>query len=42
MCDQEGAPAGLPLLSEIVAQLVTAKQATDQCSGALGQRLLEE
>jgi 2-aminoadipate transaminase len=28
--------------AEIVAQLVTAKQTTDQCSGALGQRLLEE
>ena len=28
--------------SEIVAKLVWAKQNTDQCSGALGQRLLEE
>lgn len=26
----------------IVAQMVTAKQNTDQCAGALGQRLLEE
>jgi 2-aminoadipate transaminase len=30
------APAG------VAAQLVAAKQTTDQCSGALGQRLLEE
>ena len=28
--------------SEVVAQLVSAKQNTDQCSGALGQRLYEE
>ncbi len=28
--------------AEIVAQLVTAKQNTDQCAGALGQRLFEE
>jgi 2-aminoadipate transaminase len=28
--------------AEIVAKLVWAKQNTDQCSGALGQRLLEE
>jgi 2-aminoadipate transaminase len=28
--------------SEVVAQLVTAKQNTDQCAGALGQRLFEE
>jgi 2-aminoadipate transaminase len=28
--------------SEIIAQLVTAKQNSDQCSGALGQRMLEE
>ena len=28
--------------AEIVAQLVSAKQNTDQCSGALGQRLYEE
>ena len=28
--------------AEIVAQLVSAKQNTDQCSGALGQRMLEE
>jgi 2-aminoadipate transaminase len=28
--------------SELVAQLVTAKQNTDQCAGALGQRLFEE
>jgi 2-aminoadipate transaminase len=28
--------------SEVVAQLVAAKQNTDQCSGALGQRLYEE
>jgi 2-aminoadipate transaminase len=28
--------------AEIVAQLVAAKQNTDQCAGALGQRLLEE
>jgi 2-aminoadipate transaminase len=28
--------------SEIVAQLVSGKQNTDQCSGALGQRMLEE
>jgi 2-aminoadipate transaminase len=28
--------------SEVVAQLVSAKQNTDQCSGALGQRLFEE
>jgi 2-aminoadipate transaminase len=27
---------------EVIAQLVTAKQNTDQCSGALGQRMLEE
>lgn len=27
---------------EVVAQLVSAKQNTDQCSGALGQRLFEE
>jgi 2-aminoadipate transaminase len=27
---------------EVVAQLVLAKQNTDQCAGALGQRLLEE
>jgi 2-aminoadipate transaminase len=28
--------------ADVVARLVTAKQTTDQCSGALGQRLLEE
>ena len=28
--------------AELVAQLVAAKQNTDQCAGALGQRLLEE
>jgi 2-aminoadipate transaminase len=28
--------------AEVVAWLVTAKQNTDQCAGALGQRLLEE
>ena len=28
--------------SELVSQLVLAKQNTDQCAGALGQRLLEE
>jgi 2-aminoadipate transaminase len=28
--------------SEVVAKLVLAKQNTDQCAGALGQRLLEE
>jgi 2-aminoadipate transaminase len=28
--------------SDIVAQLVSAKQNTDQCAGALGQRLFEE
>ncbi|MGE5275018.1 MAG: PLP-dependent aminotransferase family protein [Verrucomicrobiota bacterium] len=28
--------------AEICAQLVSAKQNTDQCSGALGQRMLEE
>ena len=28
--------------AEICAQLVSAKQNTDQCAGALGQRLLEE
>jgi 2-aminoadipate transaminase len=28
--------------SEIIAQLVTGKQNSDQCSGALGQRMLEE
>jgi 2-aminoadipate transaminase len=28
--------------AEIAAQLVSAKQNTDQCSGALGQRMLEE
>jgi 2-aminoadipate transaminase len=28
--------------AQIVAQLVSAKQNTDQCSGALGQRLFEE
>jgi 2-aminoadipate transaminase len=28
--------------AEVVAQLVSAKQNTDQCSGALGQRMLEE
>jgi 2-aminoadipate transaminase len=28
--------------AEVVAQLVSAKQNTDQCAGALGQRLLEE
>jgi 2-aminoadipate transaminase len=28
--------------AEIAAQLVAAKQTTDQCAGALGQRLLEE
>jgi 2-aminoadipate transaminase len=28
--------------SEVIAQLVTAKQNSDQCSGALGQRMLEE
>jgi 2-aminoadipate transaminase len=28
--------------SEIIAQLITAKQNSDQCSGALGQRMLEE
>ena len=27
---------------EVIAQLVTAKQNSDQCSGALGQRILEE
>jgi 2-aminoadipate transaminase len=27
---------------DVAAQLVSAKQTTDQCSGALGQRLLEE
>jgi 2-aminoadipate transaminase len=26
----------------VIAQLVTAKQNSDQCSGALGQRMLEE
>ena len=34
-----GWAAGPP---EVVAQLVSAKQNTDQCSGALGQRLFEE
>src|SRR4051812_7316117 len=34
-----GWAAGPP---EVVAQLVSAKQNTDQCSGALGQRLVEE
>jgi 2-aminoadipate transaminase len=34
-----GWAAGPP---EVIAQLVTAKQNTDQCSGALGQRMLEE
>jgi 2-aminoadipate transaminase len=29
-------------LPEVAAQLVAAKQTTDQCAGALGQRLLEE
>src|SRR5207244_8573170 len=28
--------------AEISAQLVSAKQTTDQCAGALGQRLFEE
>lgn len=28
--------------AEVVAQLVAAKQTTDQCAGALGQRLFEE
>jgi 2-aminoadipate transaminase len=28
--------------SEVIKQLVTAKQNSDQCSGALGQRMLEE
>ena len=28
--------------AEVVAQLVSAKQNTDQCAGALGQRLFEE
>jgi 2-aminoadipate transaminase len=28
--------------AEIVAQLVVAKQNSDQCAGALGQRMLEE
>jgi 2-aminoadipate transaminase len=28
--------------ADVVAQLVSAKQNTDQCSGALGQRLFEE
>ncbi|HEX6261671.1 MAG TPA: PLP-dependent aminotransferase family protein [Actinomycetota bacterium] len=28
--------------AEVVAQMVNAKQNTDQCAGALGQRLLEE
>jgi 2-aminoadipate transaminase len=28
--------------SEVVAQLISAKQNTDQCAGALGQRLFEE
>jgi 2-aminoadipate transaminase len=28
--------------AEVVAQLTSAKQLTDQCAGALGQRLLEE
>ena len=28
--------------ADVAAQLVVAKQTTDQCSGALGQRLLEE
>jgi 2-aminoadipate transaminase len=28
--------------AEIAAQLIAAKQTTDQCAGALGQRLLEE
>ena len=28
--------------AEVTAQLVSAKQNTDQCSGALGQRMLEE
>jgi len=27
---------------EVIAQLITAKQNSDQCSGALGQRMLEE
>ena len=27
---------------ELVTQLVTGKNCTDQCSGALGQRLVEE
>jgi 2-aminoadipate transaminase len=34
-----GWAAGPP---EIITQLVTAKQNSDQCSGALGQRMLEE
>ena len=34
-----GWAAGPP---EVIAQLVTAKQNSDQCSGALGQRMLEE
>src|SRR5258708_22239849 len=28
--------------AEIIARLVVAKQNSDQCSGALGQRMLEE
>lgn len=28
--------------AEVIAQLISAKQNTDQCSGALGQRLFEE
>ena len=28
--------------AEIISQLVMAKQNSDQCSGALGQRMLEE
>ncbi len=34
-----GWAAGPP---EVIAQLITAKQNSDQCSGALGQRMLEE
>jgi 2-aminoadipate transaminase len=34
-----GWAAGPP---EVIAQLVTAKQNSDQCSGALGQRMLED
>src|SRR5439155_677492 len=37
-----GAPPHRGAAAEVAAQLVSAKENTDQCAGALGQRLFEE